>query len=290
MLEKYARAYIETDIDNVLYNMDAMHSVLKPGTMMTAVLKADGYGHGAIPIAKALEERKYIWGYAAATPEEAFMMRKCGIKKNILILGTSFPYSYRQLAKEEIRPAVYTGEMIEGMAEAALSPQERRLAGALMRVNHVGEVCAQALYTAQASVTRNSALRAHLLEAAREEGDHLAWTRERLNALGARPSLLNPLWYAGAFAVGVLASKVSDQVSLGFVVETENQVAAHLHGHLRRLPEQDLASRAVVARMKDDEERHAMDALAAGAVQLPAPAQALMTAAAKVMTTTAHYL
>ena len=86
MLEKYARAYIETDIDNVLYNMDAMHSVLKPGTMMTAVLKADGYGHGAIPIAKALEERKYIWGYAAATPEEAFMMRKCGIKKNILIL------------------------------------------------------------------------------------------------------------------------------------------------------------------------------------------------------------
>ena len=178
----------------------------------------------------------------------------------------------------------------QGMAEAALSPQERRLAGALMRVNHVGEVCAQALYTAQASVTRNPALRAHLLEAAREEGDHLAWTRERLDALGARPSLLNPLWYAGAFAVGVLASKVSDQVSLGFVVETENQVASHLHSHLRRLPEQDLASRAVVARMKDDEERHAMDALAAGAVQLSAPAQALMTAAAKVMTTTAHYL
>ena len=177
-----------------------------------------------------------------------------------------------------------------GMAEAALNPQERRLAGALMRVNHVGEVCAQALYTAQASVTRDPALRAHLLDAAREEGDHLAWTRERLDALGARPSLLNPLWYAGAFAVGVLASKVSDQVSLGFVVETENQVAAHLHGHLRRLPEQDLASRAVVARMKDDEERHAMDALAAGAVQLPAAAQALMAAAAKVMTTTAHYL
>lgn len=177
-----------------------------------------------------------------------------------------------------------------GMAEADMTPQERRLAGALMRVNHVGEVCAQALYTAQASVTRDARLRTHLLEAAREEGDHLAWTRERLDALGARPSLLNPLWYAGAFAVGVLASKVSDQVSLGFVVETENQVAAHLHGHLRRLPGQDLASRAVVARMKDDEERHAMDALAAGAVQLPAPAQALMAAAAKVMTTTAHYL
>ena len=177
-----------------------------------------------------------------------------------------------------------------GMAEAALAPQERRLSGALMRVNHVGEVCAQALYTAQASVTRDPDLRAHLLNAAREEGDHLAWTRERLDALGARPSLLNPLWYAGAFAVGLMASKVSDKVSLGFVVETENQVAAHLHSHMRRLPQQDLASRAVVAQMKDDEERHAVDAQAAGAVQLPVPVQALMTAAAKVMTTTAHYI
>ncbi len=177
-----------------------------------------------------------------------------------------------------------------GMAEAALAPQERRLSGALMRVNHVGEVCAQALYTAQASVTRDPDLRAHLLHAAREEGDHLAWTRERLDALGARPSLLNPLWYAGAFAVGLMASKVSDKVSLGFVVETENQVAAHLHSHMRRLPQQDLPSRAVVARMKDDEERHAVDAQAAGAVQLPMPVQALMTAAAKVMTSTAHYI
>ena len=176
------------------------------------------------------------------------------------------------------------------IAPAYLSAEEKQLSGALMRVNHVGEICAQALYTAQAAVTQDAALRAHLLEAAREEGDHLAWTRERLDELGARPSLLNPLWYAGAFAVGLVASKISDGVSLGFVVETENQVAAHLQSHLRRLPEQDLASRAVVARMKDDEERHAMDALAAGAVQLPAPAQALMTAAAKVMTTTAHYL
>ena len=177
-----------------------------------------------------------------------------------------------------------------GMAEAQLAPQERRLSGALMRVNHVGEVCAQALNTAQASVTRDPGLRAHLIAAAREEGDHLAWTRERLDMLGARPSLLNPLWYAGAFAVGMLASKVSDKVSLGFVVETENQVAAHLHSHMRRLPQQDLASRAVVAQMKDDEERHAVDAQAAGAVQLPVPVQALMTAAAKVMTTTAHYI
>lgn len=171
-----------------------------------------------------------------------------------------------------------------------LTPEERQLSGALMRVNHVGEVCAQALYTAQAAVTKDAALRTHLLNAAREEGDHLAWTRDRLNELGARPSFLNPLWYAGAFAIGLVASKISDGVSLGFVVETENQVAAHLQSHLRRLPEQDLASRAVVARMKDDEERHASDAIAAGAIPLPAPARALMRAAAKVMTTTAHYV
>ena len=176
------------------------------------------------------------------------------------------------------------------IAPASLAPEERQLSGALMRVNHVGEICAQALYTAQAAVTQDAALRAHLLDAAREEGDHLAWTRERLQELGARPSLLNPLWYAGAFAVGLVASKISDGVSLGFVVETENQVAAHLQSHLRRLPEQDLASRAVVARMKDDEERHATNALAAGAIPLPAPARALMRAAAKVMTTTAHYV
>ncbi|NMM78215.1 demethoxyubiquinone hydroxylase family protein [Acidovorax sp. SRB_14] len=171
-----------------------------------------------------------------------------------------------------------------------LDPDQKRLSGALMRVNHVGEVCAQALYTAQAAVTRDPQLRAHLLDAAREEGDHLAWTRERLQALGDRPSLLNPLWYAGAFAVGLVASKVSDRVSLGFVVETENQVAAHLQSHLERLPAQDLASRAVVARMKADEERHAANALAAGALTLPAPARALMKAAAKLMTTTAHYV
>lgn len=177
-----------------------------------------------------------------------------------------------------------------GVAEAALEPAEKRLAGALMRVNHVGEVCAQALYTAQAAVTRDPELRAHLLEAAREETDHLAWTRQRLDALGARPSLLNPLWFTGAFALGLAAAKVSDRASLGFVVETENQVAAHLQSHLARLPEQDLASRAVVARMKKDEERHAAQARASGALELPAPVRLAMKAAAKVMTTTAHYL
>ncbi|KRD42199.1 MULTISPECIES: 2-polyprenyl-3-methyl-6-methoxy-1,4-benzoquinone monooxygenase [Acidovorax] len=177
-----------------------------------------------------------------------------------------------------------------GMEEGTLDPAQKKLAGALMRVNHVGEVCAQALYTAQAAVTRDPALRVHLLEAAREETDHLAWTQQRLDALGARPSLLNPLWFAGAFALGLVAAKVSDRASLGFVAETENQVAAHLQSHLARLPAQDLASRAVVARMKDDEERHAAQARASGALELPPPARAAMKAAAKVMTTTAHYL
>lgn len=173
-------------------------------------------------------------------------------------------------------------------SEANLSPTEKRLAGALMRVNHVGEVCAQALYTGQAAVTRDAHLRAHLLEAAREETDHLAWTRERLDALGDRPSLLNPLWFAGAFAIGWTAARVSDRVSLGFVVETERQVAQHLQSHLERLPAQDLASRSVVARMKSDEERHASGALAAGGQELPAPVRLLMKAAAKCMTTVAH--
>lgn len=181
------------------------------------------------------------------------------------------------------------GRALEADASVqALTDDERQLSGALMRVNHVGEVCAQALYSAQALVTRDAALREHLLEAAREETDHLAWTRERLDALGARPSLLNPLWFAGAFAIGLTAAKISDAVSLGFVVETENQVAAHLDGHLGRLPDGDTASRAVVARMRDDEQRHADQAAAAGAMRLPPTVQGLMRLAAKVMTTTAH--
>lgn len=173
------------------------------------------------------------------------------------------------------------------IAEPLLSDEQRRRSGSLMRVNHVGEVCAQALYNAQALVTRDENLRLQLLQAAKEETDHLAWTRERLNALGDRPSLLNPLWFAGAFAIGLAAAKISDAMSLGFVVETENQVAAHLDSHLGLLPEEDEASLAVVARMKDDEERHAASAIESGAVQLPPAAQGLMRLAAKVMTTTA---
>lgn len=176
------------------------------------------------------------------------------------------------------------------MPPTDLSAQEQRLSGALMRVNHVGEVCAQALYMAQACVTRDEALRRELMEAAREETDHLAWTRERLDALGSRPSLLNPLWFTGAFCIGLAAAGVSDSASLGFVVETEKQVSAHLQSHLERLPAGDRPSRAIVAQMQQDEERHATQALAAGAAPLPAPARWLMRAAAKVMTTTAHYV
>ena len=171
-----------------------------------------------------------------------------------------------------------------------LGAQERRHAAALMRVNHVGEICAQALYSAQALATSDPALQAQLAQAAREETDHLAWTRSRLDELGGRPSVLNPLWYAGAFGLGLMAGRFGERVSLGFVVETERQVEAHLQGHLDRLPAGDHASRAIVAQMKDDEASHAHQALAAGAVELPPPVKLAMRAAAKVMTTTAHYV
>ena len=169
-----------------------------------------------------------------------------------------------------------------------MDERERRDAGALMRVNHVGEVCAQALYTAQAAVTRDPALRVQFVEAAHEETDHLAWTRQRLDELGARPSVLNPLWYAGAFGLGLVAGRLGDPLSLGFVAETERQVEAHLESHLNRLPSSDSASRAVVEQMKLDEARHAAQAINAGAAELPAPAKALMRLASRVMTTLAH--
>jgi 3-demethoxyubiquinol 3-hydroxylase len=173
---------------------------------------------------------------------------------------------------------------------APLNADERRLAGALLRVDHVGEVCAQALYQAQALTARTPELRAHMAAAARDEVDHLAWTAERLKQLGDRTSLLNPLWYAGAFAIGLAAGRAGDRWSLGFVVETERQVEEHLAGHLDRLPGGDAASRAIVAQMKEDEARHARHAESAGAAPLPLPVRWAMRAAAKVMTTTAHYV
>jgi ubiquinone biosynthesis monooxygenase Coq7 len=174
--------------------------------------------------------------------------------------------------------------------EEPLDAEQKRLSGALLRVDHVGEVCAQALYQAQALTARDPALREQMAAAAREEVDHLAWTAERLRALDARPSLLNPLWYAGAFAIGLVAGRAGDRWSLGFVVETERQVEEHLAGHLDRLPAGDGASRAIVEQMKADEARHALAAEAAGAQPLPEPVRKAMRAAAKMMTTTAHYI
>ena len=171
-----------------------------------------------------------------------------------------------------------------------LDDSERRRSGALMRVNHVGEVCAQALYQAQALTAGTPELRAKMIAAAREETDHLAWTQQRLAELNARPSLLNPLWYAGAFVIGVLAGRLGDRVSLGFVVETERQVEQHLAGHLGELPATDTRSRAIVEQMKDDESRHAEAAELAGASELPAPVRWAMRGAAKVMTATAYRL
>ncbi len=175
-------------------------------------------------------------------------------------------------------------------ADEPAEPAQRRLSGALMRVNHVGEVCAQALYEAQALATTDPALEREFLQAAREEGDHLMWTRERLRELGARPSLLNPLWFAGAFGIGLVAGRMGDRVSLGFMAETERQVENHLARHLERLPASDSRSRSIVAAMQTDEARHAEHARRLGGIDLPAPARWAMALAAKVMTTTAHHI
>jgi len=173
-------------------------------------------------------------------------------------------------------------------AAGVLTAEEKRHAGALMRVNHVGEVCAQALYQAQALTARTEGLRQQMQAAAPEETDHLAWTAQRLDELGAHRSWLNPLWYAGAFGIGLLAGRAGDAVSLGFVVETERQVEEHLAGHLGRLPAGDMRSRDIVAAMQADERRHADQALAAGAAPMPAPLRWAMRAAARVMTHTAY--
>jgi ubiquinone biosynthesis monooxygenase Coq7 len=174
--------------------------------------------------------------------------------------------------------------------DCELNAQEQRHSAGLMRVNHVGEVCAQALYDAQGRRASTQAMRAQMEQSGREEEDHLAWTAERLAELGSQPSLLNPLWYAGAYALGTVASHLGDAVSLGFVVETERQVEAHLNSHLDQLPPQDAKSRAIVTQMRDDEIEHGAKAQAMGAAEMPLPVRAAMRAMAKVMTTTAYYL
>lgn len=169
-----------------------------------------------------------------------------------------------------------------------MAPPSRRHAAGLMRVNHTGEVCAQALYVGQAAVARDEATRAQLLAAAQEETDHLAWCSQRLRELDSRPSLLNPLWYAGSYAIGVAAGLRGDGWNLGFVVETERQVEAHLDEHLRRLPPEDLRSRAILEVMKEDESRHADHAEAAGARLLPQPIPRVMALASAVMKAIAY--
>jgi ubiquinone biosynthesis monooxygenase Coq7 len=175
-----------------------------------------------------------------------------------------------------------------GVAEPGLTEQEKAHSAGLMRVNHVGEVCAQALYSAQSAFAKTPLTREQFQKAGEEEVDHLAWTADRLQELGSRTSLLNPLWYAGSFALGAVAAKLGDPVSLGFVVETERQVEAHLDRHLEELPPNDLRSRAIVTQMRDDEVAHAEAAAQLGAEELPLPVKKVMEAMAKVMTTAAY--
>ncbi len=176
---------------------------------------------------------------------------------------------------------------IEG---GALDQAEARHSAGLMRVNHVGEVCAQALYESQGRFSHNAELKKQFSQAGREEEDHLAWTAERLRELGSHTSLLNPLWYAGAYALGAVAARSGDAQSLGFVVETERQVEQHLESHLKELPQQDAKSRAIVKQMRDDEVEHGAAAGKLGASELPLPVRTVMKAMAKVMTVTAYYV
>lgn len=185
-------------------------------------------------------------------------------------------------------PAAMRANPSTGEPDVVLEDDERRHAAGLMRINHVGEVCAQALYCGQAAVARDAATRAHLLHAAQEETDHLAWCADRLRELDSRPSLLNPVWYAGSYAIGALAGLRGDGWNLGFVVETEHQVEAHIDEHLKSLPAADGRSRAILRTMKIDEARHAASAEQAGARILPPPVPTLMALASKLMKTVAY--
>jgi ubiquinone biosynthesis monooxygenase Coq7 len=196
-------------------------------------------------------------------------------------------HALRTVAAE---PVATRANPASGMPRAALDATARAEAGRLMRVNHAGEVAAQALYMGQALVARDAATRMALERAAAEEGDHLAWCADRLRELDAPVSALTPLWYAGSFAIGAAAGLAGDRWSLGFVVETERQVEQHLDSHLDRLPADDHASRAVLAQMKADEVRHGDSARAAGGSDLPAPVQRAMRFASRLMTRTAYWV
>ncbi len=176
------------------------------------------------------------------------------------------------------------------LPEADLSEMEKKEASALMRINHVGEVCAQALYQGQALTARNEEVQEVLMQAAREETEHLAWTERRIAELDGRKSLLNPLWYGGSFTIGAVAGMLGDKWNLGFLAETEHQVGEHLGGHLKRLPDQDAKSRAIVTQMQIDEASHATMAMSQGGVELPAPVKVAMKMGSKVMTRTAYWV
>lgn len=174
--------------------------------------------------------------------------------------------------------------------EQQLTRQGKRKAAALMRVNHSGEVCAQALYNGQALTARSSSAKAALIEASNEETEHLAWCSKRIRELGGHKSLLNPLWYGGSFAIGTLAGAMGDRWNLGFLAETERQVCRHLEGHLQRLPEDDEKSRAILEQMHEDEARHATTAVTHGGAELPLPVRLIMQLSSKVMTKTAYWI
>ncbi|HEX5126934.1 MAG TPA: 2-polyprenyl-3-methyl-6-methoxy-1,4-benzoquinone monooxygenase [Rhodocyclaceae bacterium] len=178
----------------------------------------------------------------------------------------------------------------DALPEAELSDADKRHVAALMRVNHVGEICAQALYQGQSLTSRDLALRDSLQQAAREETEHLAWTAQRIDELGGRTSLLNPLWYLGALSIGVAAGIAGDKWNLGFLAETERQVEAHLADHLGQVPQDDARSRAILDQMKADEVGHAETAMSLGAAELPAPIKTAMTLASRVMTRTAYWV
>lgn len=176
------------------------------------------------------------------------------------------------------------------LPDAEMPASRRALAAALMRVNHSGEICAQALYQGQALTARDSVAKQALEQAAQEETEHLAWTERRIEELGGRKSVLNPLWYAGSFALGAVSGLLGDKWNLGFLAETERQVVEHLESHLQRLPEEDQKSRAILEQMKDDEARHATSALQHGAAELPSPAKLAMRLSSEAMTKTAFWI
>lgn len=199
----------------------------------------------------------------------------------------SFDHALRTLLTpaQTLRPVPGTQ-----LPEAGLNDSEKHESAALMRINHTGEICAQALYQGQALTARNAEVQHTLAQAAREETEHLAWTERRIAELSGRKSILNPLWYGGSFAIGALAGVLGDKWNLGFLAETERQVTAHLAGHLKRLPHHDEKSRAIVAQMQIDEAGHATSAMSHGGVELPMPVKLMMNLGSKVMTGTAYWV